>query len=180
MVSGVASDIDGWVRPMGFGYDLGAFEHHDAAISLSAIPHLSGANIGEELTYQVVLTSSGAGDNVNVILTDTLDAWQRPLTVDSPDGNCSIENPDWGGTVVCEPGNLNIGDVIDIQVTVEVDAAASLGDELINIVTTHADKAAKTVQSVVYAQDCRVPSATARPSILRCRRQWRRPIHTRW
>ena len=156
MDSGVANDIDGWVRPMGFGYDLGAFEHHDAALGLSAMPHLSGANIGAELTYQVVLTSSGAGDNNNVILTDTLDAWQRPIAVDLPEGNCTIENPDWGGTVICEPGNLNIGDVIDVQVTVELDADAPLGEELINSVTARADKAVNTVQSVVYAQDCHV------------------------
>jgi uncharacterized repeat protein (TIGR01451 family) len=156
MLSGVAADFDGWVRPMGMGYDLGAFEHHDAALSLSKTPHLSGANVGAELTYQVVLTSAGAGDSDNVVFTDTLDAWQRPMVVDSPDGNCTIEDPDWGGTVVCQPGDLNLGDVIEAQVTVEVNPFTPLGQELINTVTARAGQAANTIQSVVYAQDCHV------------------------
>jgi uncharacterized repeat protein (TIGR01451 family) len=91
------SGADRWVCPMGFGYDLGAFEHHDAALSLLKTPDLSGANVGVELTYQIVLTSSGAGDNDNVILTDTLDAWQRVTAVDPSEGTCTIEDPDLGG-----------------------------------------------------------------------------------
>jgi uncharacterized repeat protein (TIGR01451 family) len=151
-----AGDFDGWVRPMGMGYDLGAFEHHDAAISLYKTPDLSGANLGEELIYTLILTSSGAGDNDNVVLTDTLDAWQRATAVDSVDGNCAITDPDWGGTLVCEPGNLNIGDVIEVQVTVEVDSNTPLGQELINTVEARAGKAANSLQTVVYAQDCHV------------------------
>ena len=74
MVSGVPTDLDGFVRPMGFGYDLGAYEHADAALSLLKTPSLSGANVGAELTYQIVLTSTGVGDNINVVFTDTLDS----------------------------------------------------------------------------------------------------------
>jgi uncharacterized repeat protein (TIGR01451 family) len=154
--AGVLTDLDGLVRPMGFGYDLGAYEYPEAALSLSKTPDLSGANVGEEITYQIVLTSSGTLDASNVILTDTLDAWQRATAVDSPDGNCTIDDTGWGGTVVCEPGNLNIGDVIEVQVTVEVDAETPLGQELINTVTAHADEAANDTQTVLYAQDCHV------------------------
>ena len=156
MATGTPTDFDGLVRPMGLGYDLGAFEHADAALSLLKTPDLSGANVGEELIYTLILTSSGAGDNDNVVFTDTLDAWQRATAVDSVDGNCTIDDPGWGGAVVCEPGNLNIGDVIEVQVTVEVDANVPLGEELTNSVEARAGKAANSLQTVVYAQDCHV------------------------
>jgi uncharacterized repeat protein (TIGR01451 family) len=154
--AGVFNDFDGLLRPMGFGFDLGAYEYEDAALSLSKTPHLSGANVGEEITYQIVLTSSGTQDTHHVVLTDTLDGWQRATAVESPDGNCTITDPDWGGTVVCEPGDLNIGDVIEVQLAVEVDAEALLGQELINTLTAHSDEAANDTQTVLYAQDCHV------------------------
>jgi len=156
MVSGVPTDLDGLVRPMGFGYDLGAYEHADAALSLLKTPSLSGANVGMELTYQIVLTSTGVGDNNNVVFTDTLDSPQRIISVESLEGNCIIEDPGWGGTVICEPGNLNIGDVINVLVTVEVDASTPLRQALTNSVVARADKAANRIQSIVYAQDCHV------------------------
>ncbi len=156
MLSGTPADIDGMVRPMGFGYDLGAYEHADSALSLNKTPNLSGANVGAEITYQLVLTSSGAQDNNNIVLTDTLDAWQRATSVDSALGNCIIEDSNWGGMVVCEPGNLNIGDVIEIALTAEVSATTPIGQAMTNTLTAQADKAANRIQSVVYAQDCHV------------------------
>ncbi len=156
MVSGTPADIDGMVRPMGFGYDLGAYEHADAALSLLKTPNLSGANVGAELTYQLVLTSSGAQDNNNVVLTDTLDARQRATSVDSALGNCIIEDSNWGGMVVCEPGNLNIGDVIEIALTAEVSATTPIGQAMTNTLTAQADKAANSIHAVVFAQDCHV------------------------
>jgi uncharacterized repeat protein (TIGR01451 family) len=156
LVTGTPTDLDGMVRPMGFGYDLGAYEFHDAALSLHKTPNLSGANVGEELTYSIVLTSSGEQDTNNVVLTDTLDTWQRATMVDSVNGNCTIEDPNWGGTVVCNPGNLNIGDVIHIELTVEVSGTAPMGEAMTNTLQARADEAAHTLQTTVYAQDCHV------------------------
>jgi uncharacterized repeat protein (TIGR01451 family) len=156
MVSGTPTDIEGSARPMGFGYDLGAYEHADATLSLSKTPDLSGANVGAELIYTLILTSAGVQDNDNVVLTDTLDAWQRPTAVVSPEGSCSIADPGWGGRIVCSPGDLNIGDRIDIQLTVEVSADAPLGQAMTNSLAASSAKAANSIQATVYAQDCHV------------------------
>jgi len=156
MMSGTPTDLDGLVRPMGFGYDLGAYEHADAALSLHKTPDLSGANVGAELTYQIVLTSSGSQDNNNVVLTDTLDTWQRPTIVDSSLGNCIVTEPGWGGSVVCNPGDLNIDDVVEIALTVEVSATAPIGQAMTNKLTARSDKAANSIQAIIYAQDCHV------------------------
>ena len=85
------------------------------SFSLLKTPSLSGANVGAEITYQIVLTSSGSQDTNNVVLTDTLDIWQRATAVDPSEGTCTIEDSDWGGSVVCDFGSLNIGDVIEVQ-----------------------------------------------------------------
>lgn len=156
IVTGTPTDLDGMVRPMGFGYDLGAYEFHDAALSLHKTPNLSGANVGEELTYSIVVTSSGEPDTNNVVLTDTLDTWQRVTAIDSVNGNCAIEDPGWGGTVVCNPGNLNIGDVIHIELTVEISDTAPLGEAITNHLSARANEAANALQTTLYAQACHV------------------------
>ncbi len=115
--AGIMTDIDSQVRPMGFGYDLGADEFGEAALSLVLGPSLMGANVGGEVTYQIVLTSSGTTNTSGVVLTDTLDAMQRVTGVVAPDGNCTIEDQGWGGRLVCNPGILNPGKFVIIFFT---------------------------------------------------------------
>ena len=153
----VYHDLDGHVRKMGFGFDPGAYEYPDAALSLYKTPELIGVNVGEELIYTIIMTSSGVLDASNVVLTDTLDAWQRATAVDSTDGNCIIDDSGWGGTVICSPGNLNIGDVIEIALTAQVSPIKPLGQAMLNTLSALAVETDNSLQTQpVYAQDCHV------------------------
>lgn len=154
IVTGVPKDLDGQVRPMGFGYDLGADEYSEAALSLVKAPSLGGVNVGGMITYTIVMTSSGSQDVSGVVLTDTLDAWQRATAVESPSGNCTVADPGWGGAVVCVPGALDVGDSITISLTAQVSATATLGQAMTNTVVAQANETANSTQAVVYAQDC--------------------------
>jgi hypothetical protein len=155
--AGVTTDIDSQVRPMGFGYDLGADEFGEAALSLVKGPSLVGANVGGEVTYSIVITNSGTQDASGVVLTDTLDAWQRAAHVESPEGNCTTTDGGWGGRVVCNPGALNVGDSITILLSAEISAAAPLGQAMTNTVLASANETMNsTRQAIVYAQACHV------------------------
>ena len=157
MNAGVHHDLDGQVRKMGFGFDPGAYEYPDAALSLYMAPERIGVNVGDELVYTIIMTSSGMLDASNVVLTDTLDTWQRATAVDSADGNCTIEDPGWGGTVVCSPGDLNIGEVIEIALTAQVSTTTPLGQAMINTLSTIAVETDKNLETLpVYAQECLV------------------------
>jgi uncharacterized repeat protein (TIGR01451 family) len=155
--AGVTSDLDGRVRKMGFGFDPGAYEYPDAALSLYKTPELSGANVGEELIYTIIMTSSGVLHASNVVLTDTLDTWQRATAVDSVDGNCIIDDSDWGGAVVCNPADMHIGDVIEIALTAQVSQSTPIGQAMINTLSTLATETDNSLQTQpVYAQGCYV------------------------
>ncbi|MBN1888665.1 MAG: DUF11 domain-containing protein [Thermoflexales bacterium] len=156
IVTGTPKDMDGQVRPMGFGYDLGADEYSEAALSLVKGPSLVGANVEELVTYTIVVTSSGSRDTSGIVLTDTLDALQRATLVDSPLGNCAIEDVGWGGAVVCTPGALNSGESLTISLTAQVSATAPLGQAMTNTLTARANEAANSTQATVFAQDCHV------------------------
>jgi parallel beta-helix repeat protein len=154
VVTGTLKDLDGQVRPMGFGYDLGMDEYSEAALSLVKTPSLVGANVGKDLTYSILMTSSGAQGTSGVMLTDTLSAWQRATGVESPLGNCIIADAGWGGRVVCTPGGLNVGDSILILVTTKVSSLAPIGQAMPNTLVARANETANSSQAVVYAQDC--------------------------
>jgi uncharacterized repeat protein (TIGR01451 family) len=154
IVSRTLKDLDGQVRPMGFGYDLGTDEYSEAALSLVKTPSLVGANVGQDLTYSILMTSSGSQGTSGVVLTDTLGAWQRATGVASTMGNCTIVNAGWGGRVVCAPGVLNMGDSILISITTRVSSLAPIGQAMPNTLVARANETANSTQAVVYAQDC--------------------------
>jgi parallel beta-helix repeat protein len=155
--AGVTTDIDNQVRPMGFGYDLGADEFGEAALSLVLGPSLVGVNVGGEITYQIVLTSSGTTNTSGVVLTDTLDSLQRVTEVVAPDANCTIDDSGWGGRVVCTPGTLNPGEFVTIFLTAQVSDSVPMGQAMTNHGVASANETINnTKQVTLYAQDCHV------------------------
>ncbi len=154
--NGTLRDFDGQVRPMGLGHDLGADEYLEAALSLARTPSLSGVNVGQWMVHTLIVTSSGSLDAHNVVLTDSLDARQRPILVQSALGNCALADVGWGGKVVCSPGTLHIGDVISVTLTAETSASVPLGQAMTGTLSARASEAANTTSATVYAQDCHV------------------------
>jgi len=74
---------------------------------------------GETLTYTLHVTNTGDGIATNTILTDTLDAFQRPQTVTTDQGSCTIVDSDWGGVVTCTLGTLAVGSTSHITLTAQ-------------------------------------------------------------
>jgi uncharacterized repeat protein (TIGR01451 family) len=153
----VPIDLDGQIRPMGLGYDLGAYEYPAPALSASNRAFATFVNRGQATTYTLGVTNIGAGSvpASGVVLTDTLDSWQRATGAVASLGSCAITNPGWGGAVVCTIGALTTGASATITLTVEVSASAPMGQAMMNAVVARANETrSSAAQATTYAQDC--------------------------
>jgi uncharacterized repeat protein (TIGR01451 family) len=112
---------------------------------------------GEQLTYTIVVTSTGTDSATGVVVTDTLDGWQRPIAATASAGGCTIPDAGWGGSAVCTPGTLAPGTTALITISVEVSATAPLGQVLANIAIVKANEtASSSAQATAYVQNCHV------------------------
>jgi uncharacterized repeat protein (TIGR01451 family) len=155
--SGVSMDIDGQWRPMGLHYDLGADEYAGAALDVTKHVSPKIVNRGGILTYTIVITSTGVENATGVVVTDTLDGWQRAVGVSSSLGGCTIPDAGWGGSAVCTPGTLVPGATASVTVTVEVSSAAVPGQVVANTATVRANEtASSSAQATASVQSCHV------------------------
>ena len=150
--AGVYDDIDGQMRPMNWGYDLGADES-GTGLSLVKRPSAVFVNSGQALTYTLVVTSAGTEAANNVVLTDTLDGWQKATDV-IPSGLCTIVDGNWGGAVVCSPGAMVTGTTFVATLTAQISSTVPQGQAMVNAVEVTADETANSAQAATYAQDC--------------------------
>lgn len=73
--AGVSSDVDGDLRPLGAGFDLGADEWTKIDLSLSRkTVNLKEAETGDVLTYTIVLSNSGITTSTNTLFFDRIPA----------------------------------------------------------------------------------------------------------
>jgi uncharacterized repeat protein (TIGR01451 family) len=150
----VNTDIDGDLRPMGWGYDLGADEFRGVGLDVVKQPSAVAVNPGQVLTYTVLVTSAGEGNATGVVLTDTLDGWQRPISAASSVEGCSITAAGWGGIVVCPLGTLVPGAAARVTLTAQVSTTVTLRQAMTNTVVVTANETTNSVQAITYGQDC--------------------------
>ncbi len=154
--AGVASDIDGEQRPMGLAPDLGADEFPGPALLLGTAGQAI-VNIGEPLTYTVIVTASGASSSTNVALTDTLSLQQQPISVVSSRGSCAF-GAGWGGIVTCSLGTLNPGESARITLTTQVTATppGQLPLDVQNSIAVRSDQVVNGIDLDITLHDCHV------------------------
>jgi uncharacterized repeat protein (TIGR01451 family) len=120
----VHDDMDGDLRPMGHGYDIGADELR-VRLLIAQEADLVTRSSGVRLTYTIRVTNTGDAD-LHAVVTDTLPAHVAP-----------------GGTITWTPVITAPGGVWMEQVVVTVEADY-LG-ELINVVQVTSDEGAESV-----------------------------------
>ena len=138
--STVDHDLDEQVRPMGWAADLGADEYPDAHLDVVKRPSAVVVKPGQALTYTVVVTNDGESDATGVVLTDTLDAWQRASGASSSQGGCAISDPGWGGTVICSPDTLAPGAAHVVTLTAQVSSDVPAAEVMANQVVVTANE----------------------------------------
>jgi uncharacterized repeat protein (TIGR01451 family) len=105
------------------GHDLYAEDFEptpapDLHITKQADPRSGG--LGGIVTYTLAVSNTGNLAAAGTLLTDTLDAYQRPQGVASSLGSCTIVDSGWGGVVTCTLGDLGIGATAHVTLTAQV------------------------------------------------------------
>lgn len=151
---GVAEDIDGDLRPMGFGFDLGADESPAPTLLLDKQASAGAVDAGAPVTYTLVLQAVGSGTVHTIVLTDTLDALQQATAATATQGTCALTTG-WGGGVVCAIGDMAVGTTVTVTLAAQVAPTATLGVQAVNQATARGVEAGATDQTAVYVQLCR-------------------------
>jgi uncharacterized repeat protein (TIGR01451 family) len=152
--AGVGRDIDGQVRPMDLGYDVGADEYAGVGLDIVKRPSAVYVTPGQVFTYYLTVTSAGSSPATGVILTDTLSILQRPLAATSSAGACLITDSGWGGTVVCTPATMLPSATVAITLTVELFPDIPLRQKMVNTLVATANETANSTQATIYTHDC--------------------------
>ena len=151
--SGVHQDMDGQMRPMDQGYDIGADEYAGAGLSIAQQPSMVFLNPSQTFTYTIVVASVGTMNVAGIVLTDTLDGWQKPLSAVPSVGNCSVAGG-WGGDVVCSLGTLVTGATATVKLTAQVSPTLAPDQAMVNTVVARSNETTNRSQATTYGQDC--------------------------
>ena len=153
---GVKEDIEGQMRPMGRGYDLGADEYPGPGLDIVQQPSTYSLNPGQKLTCTLVITSVGTENAAGVVLTDTLNIWQRITGIESSLGSCTVADATEGEIVTCWFGVMALGETAVVTLTAHVSDTFALGQAMTHTAVVAADRASNSDQMLTFGQDCHV------------------------
>lgn len=149
-------DMDGDVRPMTGKYDIGADEYPDVGLALAKYPDATSLNRGQVFTYTVYLTSTGVSTATHVVLTDTLDMWQKPLAISASMAGCALADSGWGGDAVCALGDLAPDVGVAVTLTVQISDTGYMGLQIDNAVVATSNETFAGASVVNTVHDCHV------------------------
>ena len=115
-----AIDLDGKSRPIGAGFDMGAYEYSpptDLAVTLTASP--DPVSVGGTLTGVITVTNRGPASALGVVVTITPASQATLLSATTTQGSCNL-----GGS--CTLGTLASGAQATITLQMTVNAAGDL------------------------------------------------------
>ncbi|MCX7887836.1 MAG: hypothetical protein N3B01_11370, partial [Verrucomicrobiae bacterium] len=150
----VEDDVDRQLRPMRFGYDLGADEFPGVGLRLTKNPAQQILNRDYPCTYTIAVANLSTGTATGVVLTDTLDVWQRPKSVQATHGSVSTTTPTWGGGVIWNLGTMTPTAAATMTLVVDIATTTPAGQQILNTAqlvaaeTTRMVPAANVVQTV--------------------------------
>lgn len=97
--------------------DIGAYEANSLAdLSVTKVDATDPVDQGDNARYTVTVTNDGPDDVNGVSATDTLPAGMTFVSATPDQGTCSGTQ-----TVTCSLGTVDVGDVVDIQITARAD-----------------------------------------------------------
>jgi len=109
-------------------------------------------NPGQALTYTIVVTNNMTESATNVVLTDTLDIWQRATGV-TPAGICNITAGGWGGVAVCSLGTMAPGATVVVTLTAQVSSAIPEGEAMFNnVVVVTANETTRSAEAATVSR----------------------------
>ncbi len=128
------------------------------ALLVSKTPDRLAVAPGATLTYTVAITRGSLTPGANLALTDTLDAYQRPISVTASQGACAVSSAGWGGGVTCTLGGLAMGASALVTLTAQVSASLPITplQQITNTANVTASDGAASAQAAVYIDTCRV------------------------
>lgn len=155
--SGIIADIDGDPRPAAWGYDIGADERPGASLHVSKAASTPILNVGQSITYTLVVTSVGIDTTTNIRLTDTLPVLQQAVTITATKGNCTT-GTGWGANATCSLATMAPGDRAYITITAQVTTVspAQLPQVMHNAVWVTADETSNTAHADTMLHNCHV------------------------
>jgi len=153
---GVRHDVDGQIRPMDWGFDIGADEYPGVGLHVAKQSSQIFVNPGQALTSTIAITSVGMEQATGVLMTHTLDALQQPVAIASSVGTCTITDDGWGGALSCTLGALDPGAKVVITITTRISSALVPGQAMEDAVEVTANETRNIAGSATYGQDCHV------------------------
>jgi RHS repeat-associated protein/uncharacterized repeat protein (TIGR01451 family) len=132
-------DFDSEPRPMGRGPDIGIDEHRSLRIHKTSL--LDEVELGQVITFNVLLGNMEAWSVTNVVMTDTFSNDLAFSSYQADDFTCVHDGSPWGGTLVCalDSGSLLPDETRSLTLTMEMTDTLLNPKPVVNAITATAE-----------------------------------------